>query len=100
MWFHPKTPLLWKFTIASNAETYLGFHVKFLMFPLEFNRIWIILSYHIKNPQYGNPSSGTRAHTCGRTQTDTMKPKGAFLDYANAPNTMRQYTESSNKHDM
>jgi hypothetical protein len=96
MWFHPKTQLLWKFTNASNAETYLGFHAKFLMFPLEFNRIWIILSYYIKNPVKWDTSSYMRKNT----QTDMMKPKGAFLDYANAPNTMRQYTESSNKHDM
>ena len=83
--------------IASNAETYLGFHAKCPMFPLDFNRIWIFLSDFHKNPQYGNPSSGTWAQICGRTHGHN-EPKRRFSRLCKRANNNTPKVAINTKH--
>ena len=79
--FNSQKALLWRFTIAGNNKKYLGLDVKCpILTKFGFSRQ--IFKKVSETKSDGNPSSGSCADTCGRT--DMAKLTDAFRDYANA----------------
>jgi hypothetical protein len=69
---------------------YSGIYVKYPLFLLDFNVIWILSTVSKKYSNirfYENPSSGSQVIPCRRTdrRTDMTKLIVAFCNFANAP---------------
>jgi hypothetical protein len=69
--------------VAGNNKTYLGLQVKCQILTkfVASGQIFMDVPY-IKFR--GNPSSGTRADTCGQTDGHNEGATGAFCEYVNA----------------
>jgi hypothetical protein len=88
--FLSKRALSPQFVVAGNNKTYLNLHVKCAIVT-KFGVCRQITIITIDDPDIkfnANPSSGSRADTCGTDgRTDMTKVKGYFRGYANAPTT-------------
>jgi hypothetical protein len=77
---------LLRFIFAGNNKTYLDLHVNFIIFLSDFKQTLIFSTHFNKNLQIRhneNPTSGSRADTCGRTHM--TKLISVFASYAKAP---------------
>jgi hypothetical protein len=81
---------LWRIYVCGINKTSSGLHAKCPMFLFDFKQIWSLSMGLHESPRYqihGNPSSGSRIGTCGKT--DMTKLIVSFRDYAN---TSENYT--------
>ena len=79
---------LWKFRVAGNNKTYLGFHGKWQIFFLDFSNIWIFSTDYPKSPQYQiSWNVGALADTYWETDGYYEALTRAFLNYVIAHKT-------------
>jgi hypothetical protein len=91
--FQSKKALSWRFNVAGNNTAYLGPQVNCqILTKFGFSRqIFIKVS---NNKCHGNPSSASRANTCGQRtdrRTGMTKEFGAIRDYVNRHKNIRRH---------